>query len=342
MSKQKTILFLDINPSPMLERGIMPAFQKLGFNCILPYTLELRGLKYPYCMTNNITNEQKYKIIYQTIKQYRNKIDYIFLNGANYFYNAVSDAAKDFKKYFIYWATEDPILTDLMLPITTSKADLVLSPAMECVEKYRDLGLNAHLMMFACNPDYHKIGKYNPKYDLDVILQASCYNHSTRLHGYETIVKPAVELYENENINFNVYGAFWDSGLGMSVLKNHKEIYKGWHPNEDIPAICASSKIILGIQCSDTSSQQQSMRAMEILGSNGFHLTQWVPSVDYWFEDGSHLVTSRSAEETAEKIKYYLNNESKRNKIAECGYEYVRNNHTYTHRIKESILPNLV
>ena len=143
-----------------------------------------------------------------------------------------------------------------------------------------------------------------------------------------------------EGYKFNVYGAYWDSPLGIKYLE-HPLLYKGFHPNEDIPDICASSKIVLGVQCSNISKTQQSMRSFEIIASGGFHLTQWTQSMDYFFEDGKHLVTVKSPKEAYEKIKYYLKHDDERIKIAQQGMEYVKNNHTYEHRVKESILPNL-
>lgn len=332
------ILYFDLNPSPMLQHGIMPAFEKLGFEVNMPRNrLQFEELKYPKCMTTKLSDKEKYQIMYNAIK--RSDCDFVFLNGANRYYSAASDACREFNRKLIYWATEDPVLYDLMLPVISKYADLILSPSIECVGKYRDLGLNAHLMMFACNPDYHKPGKYNPRYDLDIILQASCYNYPARLRGFDILVKTAVRL-SKEGYKFNVYGAFWDSPLGMRYL-NNPLLFKGFHPNEDIPDICASAKIILGVQCSDISRTQQSMRSFEILASGGFHLTHWTQSMDYFFENGIHLVTVKSPKEAYEKMKYYLKHENERLQIARQGMEYVRNNHTYEHRVRESILPNL-
>jgi len=334
----KKILFFDINPSPMIEKGIMPAFEKLGYVAAMPANrLQFDNLKYPNCMTSHLTRQEKYDIVYKSIQE--TDADTVFLNGANLYYDAVSNACKAFNKYFIYWATEDPVLYNLMLPITARHADLVLSPAIECVEEYRKMGLNAHLMMFGCNPDYHKTGSHNPKYDFDIVLQASYYNHPARIKGYDIILQPAIRLYE-EHYRVGVWGAFWNTPFGMKYMKHH-ELYHGFHPNEDISDICASTKIILGIQCSDCSVTQQSMRSFEVLSCGGFHLTQHVKSMDYWFENGKHLVSVKDKEEAYEKMKYYLKHDEERKKIALQGYEYVRNNHTYIHRIREAVLPNL-
>lgn len=332
------ILFFDINPSPMIKMGILPAFEELGFEVEMPRNrIQFNELKYPECIKSKLTIQERYDILYKSIK--RSDAEYVFLNGANQYYQAIPDACRDFDKKFIYWATEDPVLFDYMLPVV-KQANLVLSTAIECVNEYKKMGLNAHLMMFGCNPNFHKLGKYNKKYDLDLILQASFYpNHKDRLKGYDIILDSALKAMKEKN-SFNVYGAFWNSYDGIKRLGD-KNLYKGFHPNEDIPDICASSKIVLGIQCTCSSVTQQSMRSFEILSSGGFHLTQWSPSMDYWFENGKHLVTVKSKEEAYEKIKYYLKHDIERNKIAQQGYDYVRNNHTYVHRIKEAILTNL-
>lgn len=338
-TKTKKILFFDINPSPFITTCLIPAFQSFGFETELPRNkYQFDELKYPGCMRSTLTEREKYSILYKVVK--RSDADTIFMNGANYYYNAIVDAAKETNKKLIYWATEDPVLYDLMFNIIAKHADLVLSPSIECVAKYQQAGLNAQLMMFGCNPEYHAIGKFNPKYDYDIVLQASCYNHPARIKGYETVVKAAVKLYE-EGYKVGIYGAFWDSPFGLHFLNNHKELYKGWHPNEDIPDICASSKIVLGIQCSDISLTQQSMRSFEILSSKGFHLTQWVKSMDYWFKNYEHLIAVKTYEEAYKKMKYYLQNEAERNQIAEQGHLFVRNNHTYEDRVKEAILPHL-
>ena len=52
------------------------------------------------------------------------------------------------------------------------------------------------------------------------------------------------------------------------------------------------------------------------------------------FEEGRHLVVFDDIfKEMVEKIDYYLKNREEREKIAKEGFEYVRENHTYRHRL---------
>ena len=116
---------------------------------------------------------------------------------------------------------------------------------------------------------------------------------------------------------------------------------QGYFPNNLLGDLCESSKIILGVQCDASSVTQLSMRPFEILACGGFHLTQYTKATENWFENGKHLITSKSPEETIDIVKYFLNpiHESERNRIRIHGMEYVRNEHTYYKRVKNIILP---
>lgn len=81
----------------------------------------------------------------------------------------------------------------------------------------------------------------------------------------------------------------------------------------------------------------QSMRTFEILGCGGFFLTQHTRAIEYMFKNHTHLVWSKSYEETVELMDYYLNNESERERIALNGQQFVYENHTYEKRASEII-----
>lgn len=265
--------------------------------------------------------------------------DYVvWLGACHAHFKGAPDACKDFGKGLIYWATEDPIKYNEN-EIMFSSADLILSTAIENVEEYRQRGLKANLMQFACDPDYHYYGKYNPTYDCDLMFQCSYYNWEARQRGYDIILDAAIELYLEEGLNLQVYGAFWDT-TGSERLK-HMELYKGFMNNDHLVDVAASSKITLGVQCCDSSISQQSMRGYELLGCRAFHIAQYTPAVANTFKDGEHLVMARTKEEAKEKIKYYLKHPEERDIIAKQGQEYVYKNHTYKQRVAECILPYL-
>lgn len=78
-------------------------------------------------------------------------------------------------------------------------------------------------------------------------------------------------------------------------------------------------------------------RTFETLGCQTFLLTNHTPGLDELFEIGKHLITYDSADDLIQKINYYLNNETERNKIAKNGYEHVIKNHTYLKRMDQLI-----
>jgi len=78
-------------------------------------------------------------------------------------------------------------------------------------------------------------------------------------------------------------------------------------------------------------------RLFETVGSGGFTLINKYPcynGIDQLGLDGTHFVTyDESVEDLENKIRYYLDHEDERNKIAKTGSEYFLNHHTYKHRI---------
>ena len=75
-------------------------------------------------------------------------------------------------------------------------------------------------------------------------------------------------------------------------------------------------------------------RTFETLGCQTFLLTNNTPGLNELFEIDKHLVTYDNMGDLFEKIDYYLNNDDKRNLIANGGYDHVKKNHTYLKRME--------
>ena len=71
------------------------------------------------------------------------------------------------------------------------------------------------------------------------------------------------------------------------------------------------------------------------MAAGGFLLTQHCPQIEEWFKVGEECDIYHSIDECIDKVKYYLDNESERLRIANNGYIAVHKNHTYKHRIKQ-------
>ena len=270
----------------------------------------------------------------QYFKKY--KPDYLIFGGyAPKYFNIISALCKKHGVGFIYWAIEDPVGFNNTL-FLAQKADYVFTTTAECIPRYKQHGIKASLLMFACNPDYHKAGVFCPEYAADLVLAASCYHWKARKQGYESILDAAKE----SGFDLKVWGAGWQKKSAQPILGN-PSYYCGYFPNGRLPDLCASVKIVLGIQCDDTSKTQTSMRPYEVLGCRGFHLTQWTKATAHIFKDGRHLVTAQTKEEALKKIKYYIAHPSNRAKIAIQGQAFVYKHHTYERRVKDIIIPCL-
>lgn len=78
------------------------------------------------------------------------------------------------------------------------------------------------------------------------------------------------------------------------------------------------------------------LRAIEIMAARGFLLSNYQQELVEQFTPGVDCEVYSSFEEAADKVRYYLCHEDKREEIAKNGYEKVRS-YTYENRIKEMI-----
>lgn len=79
------------------------------------------------------------------------------------------------------------------------------------------------------------------------------------------------------------------------------------------------------------------LRIFDIMGCGGFLMTNYQEELTDHFEIGVDLEAYGSLEELVDKCAYYLEHEDERVQIARNGYEKVKKNHSYLHRIKEMI-----
>tara|TARA_R110000744_G_scaffold22045_4_gene56627 strand:- start:668 stop:1687 length:1020 start_codon:yes stop_codon:yes gene_type:complete len=80
-------------------------------------------------------------------------------------------------------------------------------------------------------------------------------------------------------------------------------------------------------------SSQTKARNFEIPVQGGFQLTDYVPTLDDYFDIGKELACYSCVDEAEKLIKYYLNNENEREIIKLAGIKKARINHTFKCRI---------
>jgi spore maturation protein CgeB len=82
-------------------------------------------------------------------------------------------------------------------------------------------------------------------------------------------------------------------------------------------------------------SSQTKARNFEIPVQGGFQLTDYVPSIEDYFNIGKELICYSDVDEAKELINYYLKHNKERERIKiEC-IKKARKNHLFSHRIVE-------
>lgn len=79
------------------------------------------------------------------------------------------------------------------------------------------------------------------------------------------------------------------------------------------------------------------LRAFDIMGCGGFLLTNYQEDFLDFFEPDKDFVYFDSKEDLLEKALFYLKEDTLREKISVSGYERIKANHTYKHRVDDMI-----
>ena len=302
------------NPTPMIKYGIQRGFQKLGW------------------VTDRLEVPQ------QTIEGFITKIkefkpDYIFTEGGVETKKFVFPVLEEYAIPHIYWAVEDPIAHNTLAMQWAQKSVLVLTPDIEMLGNYKQKGHKAICIPFAADPDYYFKYPLDKHFaSLDAIHVGNNYNvFPERRKAYEYIIKPFMDKQKK----LEVYGFDWDNPKHAFNLP--PKYHKGHISHEQSVIAYSNAKISLGVHSITNSRTMQSMRTFEILGSGGFFLTQHTRAIENMFKNHTHLVWSKSYEETVELLDYYLKNESERVRIALNGQRFVYKNHTYEKRAGEIV-----
>ena len=102
---------------------------------------------------------------------------------------------------------------------------------------------------------------------------------------------------------------------------------------DEMPRVFKQSKINLNVSLKCIQSGIP-LRALDIMGSGGFLLTNYQPELAESFIDGEELVMYTSLEEAVEKCAYYLEHEEERQQIAQKGYQKVYEQFGYENRLR--------
>ena len=154
-------------------------------------------------------------------------------------------------------------------------------------------------------------------------------------------------LLEKIKTHVSVYGARWqrNGALISSGLRERIVDRPVW--GEDLHQLLARAKIVLNITRTDFFGAETgiNLRLFETLSAGRFLLTDYCEEIEDLFDVGSEIEVFRSSGELADKVRYYLENDDKRQAIARRGHEKFLSSHTWGKRVEQFLrridsLPN--
>jgi spore maturation protein CgeB len=73
----------------------------------------------------------------------------------------------------------------------------------------------------------------------------------------------------------------------------------------------------------------------DVLGCGGFLLSNFQAETPRFFKEGEHLVSFYSRDDMIEKVGFYLEHDTERQRIAKNGHDLVQKHHNYDVRMAE-------
>jgi len=245
--------------------------------------------------------------------------------------NWVRRYVKASKMPLIYWATEDPAYTQCFsLPLIQKLLpNYVFTICVERVEYYRKLGIKASQLPFAYHASTHHRIPGDSKYKTAIAVVANAYPRYVKSHpdcfrnqSLKILITPLLK----QGIRIDFWGRYWDQMNTLVEFDIPRQWIHGYVSYTETNKIYSSADIIIGLQNS-----QLTQRTYEILGSEGFLLTNDTLPVRQLFQNGRDLIISSSPEETIALANYYLLHPEERERIRKQGKLAV-DGHTYRHR----------
>ncbi|WP_321429467.1 glycosyltransferase [uncultured Methanolobus sp.] len=153
-----------------------------------------------------------------------------------------------------------------------------------------------------------------------------------------------IDELSKKGIHVECFGYGWKNG--KVSFEEMKDIFRTSRINLNI-----SNSVSYDIRCmfsslmnlrefvrSRKTTEQIKARNFEIPAFGGFQLTNYVPSIEDYFDVGREIACYTTVDDVVTQISYFLGNEEKRREILETSYKKAINNYTYYHLLKRLFL----
>lgn len=233
----------------------------------------------------------------------------------------------------IYWAIEDPTFFDWVSSVHVKNYDFVFTVSEECLSRYKEFGVPAAYLPYACNPSFHRRVPVDEKFKNDIVVMANKVKEydpercKFRNKSFKDIVEPIVL----GNFDVKLYGSGWST---------HEPEIPSWKlggyiNSQNVLKAYSGAKINLAIQWDYTG--HICFRVFEALACGCFVISPYTPVQAKTFIHGQHIIYSSGPEQTRDYVEYYLSHDAERQEIAVRGQEEVYKNHNCTLRAYDAL-----
>ena len=145
------------------------------------------------------------------------------------------------------------------------------------------------------------------------------------------------DLLIQHNLPLRIYGGRWNRTL---IYYRRRECFRPPVLARDYARVISGSRISLGF-VSSSNRDEYTMRTFEIPACHGFLLAERTPAHQALFVEGKEAEFFSSTEECADKIRFFLNYDALRARIAERGYRRCLDSDYSLHRSLASAIAQI-
>ena len=180
--------------------------------------------------------------------------------------------------------------------------------------------------------------------DSDVPYENVNYKYDVSfIGGINSYRKWFVKELSKRGIKVHCFGNGWDNGrvtyeqMEEIFLTSKINLNISNSTNYDIRYLLSNMRAFLSTLKATVkggkNSSQTKARNFEIPVQGGFQLTDYVPTIEDYFDIGKELICYNNIDEADNLIYYYLKHEKEREDIKIQGIKKARENHTFKHRM---------
>jgi spore maturation protein CgeB len=198
------------------------------------------------------------------------------------------------------------------------------------IPKYKELGQKNIIYSQWAAINIHDMPKMN-KYMYDISF----------VGGFHPYRKWFIDTLNKKGLKIEAFGNGWSNGplsaeeMNAVFTSSKINLNIGNSNSFDMRYLFSSWKAIPLLFRSKKNASQIKARNFEIPYFNGFQLTDYVPTIENYFDLGKEIICYKDIDEAELLIKYYLDNNEERETIKNNSHTKAIQEHGYINRLKE-------